>query len=148
MIVVVYALGLFMIGVSVAWMRQSWSNTGHALHADAPRLLWTGSLATWRAHVRWTAFCGPLALILATVAVLIAATGTHGALYDFVMLVLLAAVVLLVFVATPAIWLFNKPKRLVPPHLRHQPGHVAEVLGEPVQLTPAPAAGDRTQIER
>jgi len=136
--IVLYAFGLFMIAVCAGWIRQSWSNTGNALHADSPRMIWSGNLATWRAHVRWTACCGPLALILATVAVMIAGTGASGDAFQLAMLALLLPVVLLVFVASPAISLLNKPKWLVPPHLRHQPGRIAEALGEPVRLTPPP----------
>ena len=132
--VVGYAFGLFMIGACVAWIRQSWSNTGNALHTDSPRLIWAGNLASWRAHVRWTAFCGPLALILATVAIMLVAVGADVALAA----PLLLAVLLLVIVATPAIIWLNRPKWLVPPHLRHQPGRIAEALGDPVRPTPPP----------
>lgn len=136
---VLYAVGLFVIAVSAGWIRRSWSNTGNALHADSPRMMWSGNPASWRAHVRWTAFCGPLALILATVAVMIAGTGASGDAYNLVLLALLVPVVLLVFVASPLISLLNRPKWLVPPHLRHQPGRIAEALGEPVRPTPPPA---------
>lgn len=118
--------------------RRSWTNTGNALHADSPRPIWAGNLASWRAHVRWTAFCGPLALVLATAAAMIAGTGASGDAYNLVMLALLLPVLLLVFVATPAIVWLNRPKWLVPPHLRHQPGRIAEVLGDPVRPTPPP----------
>jgi hypothetical protein len=51
---------------------------------------------------------------------------------------LFSALAALLAVLAATITFFNRPRFLVPPHLRHQPGAIAEWLGEPVRPTEPP----------
>ena len=53
--------------------------------------------------------------------------GVRPGAVQVVAIVAFLLVVLDIFVLVPAIFLFNQPKRLVPPHMRDQPGLIARI---------------------
>jgi hypothetical protein len=142
---VFYAAALLMATFATVALRKGWRNEG-PLDTDKPSLRWPGSLAAWRGHVRCQSVCGPVALLLGTAAVVIDRAGGSADAPHIVAAMVGLPVAILVFVAMPFVYLFNKPKWLVAPHLRHQPGRISEALGDPVRPTPAPGSATRERL--
>jgi hypothetical protein len=145
--VIAFDVMLVTFGVAVAlWGRKLWRNELPAVHTDMPSPRWAGSLASWRAWVRVQCFVLPFIFaVFAPVGVLLS-TGASGVGIEIVKVVY-ALVALAAIVAGFGVWFLNRPKRLVPPHLRHQPGMIAERLGERCRPTPPPGPRKRTPIE-
>jgi hypothetical protein len=105
--------------------------------SDDPPARWRWGLASWRGYQRTTA--GVFPLIWCPGALLVVASTISGPAWVQSLVAVLALVPGAVFViGLPAVWLFNRPKWLVAPHLRHQPGAIAEFFGAHVAPTPPP----------
>jgi hypothetical protein len=88
----------------------------------------------WRGFVRITIISGPFLGLTALLNV-VYALSDHRLTAAF----RIGAVLWMgLIVCAVTIVLFNRPKRLVAPHLRHQPGAIAEWLGRKVAPTPPP----------
>jgi hypothetical protein len=144
---VAFDVMLVTVGVAfVLWARKLWRNESPAVYTDLPSPRWAGSLAAWRGWVRVQCFVLPFIFaVFAPVGVLLS-TGASGVGIEIVKVVY-ALVAVAAIVAGFGVWLLNRPKRLVPPHLRHQPGMIAELLGERCASTPPPSPPKRRSIE-
>jgi hypothetical protein len=116
--------------------RRAWRNEQPWLDPDAPRA-WTGGLPSWRGWVRVQAVIVPTVFVIAAPLFVIQSTGVGGGAWDTVRAVA-GLVICGVLLAGARVWLFNRPRWLVAPHLRHQPGMIAESLGERCAPTPLP----------
>jgi hypothetical protein len=126
---VVLSVGL--AGVAFATLRRVWNNElGH--NPDVPPRWWGFGLALWRGFVRLNPVAGPM---FAGAAVALAAAKWAPEW-------LAAPVVLLLgvpFLVVPfSVVLLGRPKCVIAPHLRHQPGAIREWLGAKVAPTPPP----------
>jgi hypothetical protein len=90
--------------------------------------------ALWRGFVRITPLGGPL-LGLGALAALLFASGS-AVLYAVGQVVGLAVMAVIALMIT--VILFNRPRSVVAPHLRTQPGAIGELLGRKVPPTAAP----------
>jgi hypothetical protein len=128
------AIGVLGLGV-VLWaaqVRSIWRNEWKwAKNPDLPRPGWLWGTALWRGTQRvFPMSGGALAmLVISFVALRLGSEDVMG-----VAGVLFA----LLFLSALSIILLNRPKLLVPPHLRHHPGAIAEWLGKPVAPTQPP----------
>jgi hypothetical protein len=145
--VIAFDVMLVTVGVAFAlWGRKLWRNELPAVHTDMPSPRWAGNLASWRAWVRVQAFVLPFIMAAGAPVGVLVSTGASGAGVEIVKAVY-GVTALAAIVAGVGVWLLNRPKRLVPPHLRHQPGMIAELLGERCRPTPPPGPPKRTSIE-
>jgi hypothetical protein len=114
---------------------RAWRNE-IGLHSDTPHPWWLWGERLWRAVVR-TAPVGAAMFVLAAplypLELLITQEILHG-----VIVTLIALGSLPIFVGGLTVILFNRPKRFVAPHHRHQRGLVAELLGRRSAPTPPP----------
>jgi hypothetical protein len=90
--------------------------------------------ALWRGFVRSTMISGPFLGLTGVLNVIYALSDRRTT----AMFTVVAMLWMALLVCAVTIVLFNRPKRLVAPHLRHQPGAVGEWLGRKVQPTPPP----------
>jgi hypothetical protein len=114
-----------------------WRNE-RGLHMDTPAPWWPWGGPSWRTFVRiWPTFAVTLFVWLATVV----ATGIapDGSAADTVATAVggTASILMIVFWFTVA--LLNRPRLLVVPHLRDQPGLLDERRGRQPTPTPPPA---------
>jgi hypothetical protein len=101
---------------------------------------WKRSRAGWRGIVRLLGLAMPLAYVPILLIIVLATLGASGPAFDAVAIVVLGAATVFMVTAMPAVFLFNRPRWLVAPHLRHQPGYIAERFnGTHVEPTPPPA---------
>ena len=115
----VFAL-LFLGVIYVLVARKVWGGES-GLDGDVPPDWWFLGAATWRGIARAYVATGPFLLLFCAGA--LAAEVTDA--YDAGMAVSVAGLLLGVLVHA-SIVLFNRPKALVPPHLRDEPGALAE----------------------
>lgn len=113
-----------------------WRNEA-GLTADVPIATWIWGTAAWRGFVRASTLVFPVCWALVAPAFVLG-TVTGAAWAEAVGLTLGGAGGLFLFVGGAAVGLFNRPRWLVAPHLRQQPGMLAELLGAPVPQTPPP----------
>lgn len=139
MTVGVILLDLFMVVTMVAIVassRRAWRNEHPWLDTDLP-VRWRGGLPSWRGWVRVQGIVAPVVVVIGVPLVVIQSTGISGGAWEIARAIASIAVCVdLVFGAR--VWLFNRPKWLVAPHLRHQPGMLAELGGDRCQPTPSP----------
>jgi hypothetical protein len=115
-------------GLSIAVGPRVWRNEwAYAWNPDEGGPLWRG-------FVRITPLGGPL-LGLGGLASLLLKSGSD-ALYVVGQVVGFAILVVIVLIVT--VILFNRPRWVVAPHLRAQPGAIGELLGRTVPSTAAP----------
>lgn len=131
------ALAVGLCPTVVWWSRKSWRNQAPALDANAIAPGWAAGPRAWRGLVRIQAAM-PVTMLYSAVAGAVDTTligpdptppGWAVPAY-LLMLVGLAAMT--------TIFLFNRPKFLVAPHLRRHPGYVLELLGRAVPTTRPP----------
>lgn len=140
MSVVLLLVDVLMLTATVAVVRSSrmaWRNEHPWLDPDLPRVWWYGGRPSWRGWVRTQSVVAPAVFVVAAPLFVVGSTGVSGGAFETVEAVaglLLCAIV----VVGARVWLFNRPKWLVAPHLRHQPGMLAELGGERCQPTPTP----------
>jgi hypothetical protein len=117
-----------------------WRNAS-PMHPDRVAPWWPYGAISWRALLRVNTLASAMMLALAITAIVLSiegktaqAVGGGLSLFTIALLVPCLSVVF-----------FNRPRFLVPPHLRHQPGAFAEWRGKPVRPTPD---GPRSQAPR
>ncbi len=92
---------------------------------------WLGGELLWRGRVRARAVGNLLLLVVVGIVVLFKLSGGdyHRAPHAArISLSLLALACVALFLADVSIYLFNRPKLAVPPHLRGEPGLIAAVV--------------------
>jgi hypothetical protein len=137
MTVGVVLFDLFMLvtmAAIVASSRRAWRNEHPWFDTDLP-VRWRGGLPSWRGWVRVQGVVAPAVVVIGVLLFVIQSTGVHGGVWEAVRAIAGLGICALLVVGA-RIWLFNRPKRLVAPHLRHQPGMLAELGGERCQPTP------------
>jgi hypothetical protein len=142
-VIAVDALVVLGVVLQVWWSRKVWRNEAPASHPDIPSVGWPWwrSDRAWRGWVRMQTFVVPLIVIPLALLFVVDSTGASGLAAGLIdALALLAMIV--GAAAAPLVVLFNRPKRLVAPHLRRQPGLIAELLGERPADVPAPRGSD------
>ena len=133
--------GVFVAGLVIG--RRVWNNEWRwqAFHPDAVPAWWPYGDALWRGWLRLTVLGWLEVSLLGIGVVLIQADGgvvlTIGTVVSVIVFLLLC-------LAVPIV-LFNRPRFLVMPWLRAQPGALAEWRGAEVPATPPPGSG-RTGI--
>lgn len=108
---------------------------------DEPFAWWVWGAALWRGYVRALVVVGGV-FAVDLVLLLVAIWGPSA---DAVLLATMSALVLALaigFALAVTITLFNRPRRLVPPYLRHEPGAIREWL-DAWRERHADAAGSR-----
>lgn len=123
------------------WLLPRWWRNERGLHAHTPPPDWPWSGAFWRALVRiW----GPLGYVIleAIPATIVTMFVSEGLLFD-ITLAITGIVGWAGILVLPSVWLFNRPRFLLPPHLRPLPGWLAERRGAPVPPVPEPAKPPR-----
>lgn len=117
-------------GVAAITLRPVWRNDlGH--DPDHPPGWWVMGVALWRGFVRLNVIATPLML---TGAAFLAAFYWG----PFWLAIALWVPTAFLMGAVATIGLFARPKFLIAPHLRHQPGAIAEWMGKPVSSTEPP----------
>ena len=130
------ALMLVTMAAVIASSRRAWRNEHPWFDTDC-RVRWSGGYPSWRGWVRVQGVIAPTVFAGGAVIFVVQSTGVHGGAWEAARAI--AGLVLFVVLGAGAgVWLFNRPKWLVAPHLRHQPGMVAELLGERCKPTPTP----------
>lgn len=131
------ALCAVALGLRGAWvLPRLWRNE-LGWNPDRPPAFWVFDLTAWRGLVRASILATPLFLGIAPGYVLDNA-GTQGGFATGLIVVSVLVAVSLGCVAV-AVFLFNRPKWAVVPHLRHQSGAIAEWRGKRSAPTPAPS---------
>lgn len=135
--------GLFIATLAFAalslWvMPRVWRNDSRFTdRLDQPPPRWPYSMAVWRGVVR----SGPLGgFFFLALALFLAADRTLGESPVTEAFAWIGVVVLVLF---GCVVLYNEPKQIVPPYLRHQPGLIAEWRGASVESPEQP----RTDLE-
>lgn len=129
---------LFVVAGSVL-MPSIWRNErGH--DPDRPPAMWGFGIVLWRATVRLVPLSVPACLV--GVAVVLTGAGGDESPSPVSLIAGFASLVLLALIFSVA--LFNRPKSIVAPHLRHQPGALAEWLGQAPAPTPPPKGAHPT----
>jgi hypothetical protein len=121
---------LFYIAVT-----RMWRNEWNTWDPDRVASWWPYGGALWRAVLRFSP-AGGAAGVLTGLSAFLLSFESDGLYGGGLVLAILALGVF--FVVCASIALFNRPKRLVAPHLRDQPGAIGEWLGRPVPPTPPP----------
>jgi len=108
-----------------------WRNEWYGPHPDRPFSGWPFGIALWRGFVR----SGPLGAVFAIFAALVwfLGKGSSDPALDTVADVLAVITFFILFPIGGAVTLFNRPKWVVVPYLRHQPGAIAEWRGASVE---------------
>jgi hypothetical protein len=136
---VTIALDAVLVTSLVVTARQApkvWRNEiGYS--ADDPPPSWLWGPASWRGYHR--ALTGAALLFWCpAAAAMVAATVSRPGWVDVLSQVAFGLAGVALLIGVPAVWLFNRPKWLVAPHLRHQPGAIAEFFGAAVAPTLPP----------
>lgn len=92
---------------------------------DTPPSFWPFSVALWRGAGRALPVLGASVLVLIGAGITSDLVGTDSKYYDTVMAIGVLGLLVMCLVAFPIMY-FNRPKRLVPPIWRDDPGAVAE----------------------
>ena len=111
---------LFLGGVYTAVARKVWRGES-GLSGDRPPEWWFLGPATWRGVARAYIATVPFGLVIVAGAMIAELGGNEDLGMTIAALALLAGAVVHV-----GIVLFNRPRALVPPHLRDEPGALAE----------------------
>jgi hypothetical protein len=108
------------------WWRALWRRPSPVLLEPFPWWVWGQAL--WRGYVRTLCFGGAAFAVMLVLVVLViyGAGGRPGLVVTGLLLV---ATIAAGGLGMTTIVLFNRPRSLVPPYLRSQPGAVAEWLG-------------------
>ena len=117
-IFVILLLGYF-YAVGKVWRGES------EFDRDNPAPFWPFSVALWRGGGRALPVQGACTLVLIGAGITSDLIGTDSRYYDAVMATGLLGVLGTFFLAFPIMY-YNRPKRLVPPAWREDPGAVAE----------------------
>jgi hypothetical protein len=139
MTVGVILFDLFMVATMaaiVASSRRAWRNEHPWLDTDLP-VRWRGGLPSWRGWVRVQGIVGPAVVVIAVPLFVIQSTGVSGGAWETVRAIAGLAIGVDLLLGA-RVWLFNRPKWLVAPHLRHQPGMLAELGGDRCAPSPTP----------
>jgi hypothetical protein len=118
-IIFVAMLGLFAVAITRVWQGRS------ELDGTRPAAWWPFSDALWRGAARAMPVSGAGALLLIGGGIAGDLIGKGSSGYDIAMSVGLVGLLAIVLLAFP-ITFFNRPRFLVPPHQRDEPGAVAE----------------------
>lgn len=129
---------LLLGGLRSAWvLPRIWRNE-LGWDPDRSPAFWGFDLASWRGLVRCSFLAGPMFLAAAPGYALDSA-GADGAWAEILVVLSAAVTVPILFVVMPCVFLFNRPRWAVVPHLRHQHGAIAEWRGKRSASTPEPA---------
>lgn len=116
-----------------------WRNE-HRFDSNSPPQGWPFGSALWRAYIRASP-AGVLFLFWGGLGML--ADALFAGLVAAILVPLAALLAGALVVSAWSIALFNRPRFLAPPHLREQPGAVAEWSGAPVEPAPPPGSDSR-----
>lgn len=134
--VVVVLIVLAGFGLWLFWIPRWWRNEpAWSYDPDRPPPAWPYGAALWRSGVRTNALAGPVALLLAVLYALDASSAGWTRAAFLVAAVPFCAVLGLAVTVV----LFNRPRWAVVPHMRHQPGLLAEWRGARAEPTERPA---------
>jgi hypothetical protein len=124
MIVLAIVVLAGIVGLYAVAIKRIWQGTSEYDPSDPPAW-WPFSLPLWRGVARAFPVQGACAILVigGGIAADLAGKGSPG--YDFGMSVGLAGLLGLFLLALP-ITFFNRPRFLVPPHQRQDPGALAE----------------------
>lgn len=115
-----------------------WRNE-RGMDADSPPANWMWGRPAWRGFVRGVSLVLPLEMTLLSLTLLtVAISGGDDAGLSMLSSVLACFTTFVIIAGHGCAGLLNRPKWLVAPHLRHQPGMIAEIFGAPVENTPPP----------
>lgn len=131
----VVAVGL--VGMGMLYLVQlpkAWRNEGNALNPHRPFAAWPFGAPLWRGWLR-AATVSAFTSVLLGIWVAIDSSSLNSSAWGIAAGGLLG-LVFAGFTLGASITLFNRPKNLVVPHLRNQPGALAEWQG--VEVPPAP----------
>lgn len=135
---------VFGAAFSVWALPKLWRNEG-GFHSDTPHPWWPWGIRLWRASVR----AAPLGCTVFIVGAVIPLTWlVTDELWNGVVTGILAMTGAAIFSLGLTIILFNRPKRIVAPHHRHQRGLIAELSGKRSSPTPPPKRLPAWQRER
>ncbi len=130
-------IGLLLMGARGIWiLPQIWRNE-RGLDPNVEPLIWPLGLAWWQGSVRVLPVFFPSLLIIAPDHVL-ETLRLAGPVW-IALRVVLDVGVLLIACLWVGILFFNRPKWAVAPHLRHQPGMLAQWAGRRPESTATPA---------
>lgn len=120
-----------------AWFLPQWWRNERGLHTGMPPPSRSSSTTFWHAVVRtWGALA--ISILTAIPPAVVTEFVTDGPVYALCN-ALLGVVALMWLFVIPSVWLYNRPRFLVAPHLRAMPGWLAERRGAPVPRLPEPA---------
>lgn len=131
------SIGLLLGGLRGVWvLPRIWRNElGWA--SDRPPAFWWLGITSWRGLVRASILAIPIFLAIAPGYALDKANAA-GSWAEILVGVSAAVGGVMLFVLAPGVFLFNRPRWAVVPHLRHQQGAIAEWRGERSDPTPEP----------
>lgn len=109
----------YLYAVGKVWRGES------EFDGERPPAFWPFSLALWRGAGRALPVLGLSTLLVIGTGIAADLLGTGSRYYDAVMATGLGGLLLMVFVGFPIMY-YNRPKLLVPPPWREDPGAVAE----------------------
>jgi hypothetical protein len=138
--IVLLILGPAYFGLFV-WLLPQWWRNERGIHPQTPPPDWPWSGAFWRSLVRlW----GPVTYVclVGIPATIVTIFVSEGLLSDITLAITGIVGWTAIFVL-PSVWLFNRPRFLLPPHLRALPGWLADRRGAPVPPVPEPAKPPR-----
>jgi len=138
-------VGLVAFGLRFAWVAPRLWRNDLGWDPDRPPAFWALGLTWWRGLVRCSFLAGPMFLIGAP-GYALDKSGAGGSLVDAAIVVSAAIGAFVLFVLMPGVFLFNKPRWVVVPHLRHQHGALAEWRGKRSAPTPAPGVTPRVPL--
>ena len=123
MVLTVVFFGLLVAGYLYA-VGRVWRGRSE-LDGSAPPAWWPFSVPLWRGAARAFPVQGASALVLIGGGIAADLAGRDSAGYDVAMTIALAGLLGIVLLALP-ITFYNRPRFLVPPHQRDEPGALAE----------------------
>ncbi len=138
----VTAIGLILVPLVLRRLPAIWRNE-HGWDPDYPPPGWLYDRALWRALVRTNPVSVGL-LVLCVPVYVLSEAGTTSLVGVVVLYALGLAGAACAGLAV-SVAVANRPKWLVAPHLRHQPGLIAEWRGAPCAETPPPKNAPRWQ---
>ena len=127
-----WAVWFSVVALGAVWLmpqvRRLWRHQSSIF--DRPHAYWVGGEVTWRAYRRVVPVIFAMALpILITVVVLFVHEDDHESTGFRTASTVLIGLTVLYCALVSQIALFNRPRLLVPPHLRRENGLIRDLLG-------------------